>query len=125
LTWRALDFGRSRFERGAAKKQAESFQALLKDASTKAEASIASIDIEIEASRKRLSSYEAIREAAKDLVAKSQRGFAEGFGTLLDVLEATRSLREIEQELAEAQLAVNLALASKYEAAGTLIEVQK
>lgn len=125
LTWRAIDFGRSRFERGAATKQAESFQALLKDARRKAEASIASIDIEIEAARKRLSSYEAIREAAKDLVAKSQRGFAEGFGTLLDVLEATRSLREIEQELAEAQLAVNLALASKYEAAGNLIEVQK
>lgn len=125
LTWRALDFGRSRFERGAAAKQAESYQALLRDARTKAEARIASIDIEIEASRKRLSSYEAIRESAKDLVAKSQRGFAEGFGTLLDVLEATRSLREIEQELAEAQLAVNLALASKYEAAGNLVEVQK
>lgn len=125
LTWRAIDFGRSRFERGAATKQAESFQALLRDARKKAEVSIASIDIEIEASRKRLSSYEAIREAAKDLVAKSQRGFAEGFGTLLDVLEATRSLREIEQELAEAQLAVNLALASKYEASGNLIEVQK
>ncbi|MCW5945936.1 MAG: TolC family protein [Fimbriimonadales bacterium] len=125
LTWRVIDFGRSRFEREAASKQAESFQALLEDAVKKAEARIASIDIEIEASRKRLASYEAIREAAKELVAKSQRGFAEGFGTLLDVLEATRSLREIEQDLAEAQLAVNLALAAKYEASGNLIEVQK
>lgn len=125
LTWRAFDFGRSRFERGAATKQAESLQAQLKDARKKAEVDIASIDIEIEASRKRLSSYETIRESAKDLVAKSQRGFAEGFGTLVDVLEATRSLRDIEQELAEAQLAVNLALASKYAASGCLIEVQK
>lgn len=125
LTWRAFDFGRSRSERGAATKRSESFQALLEDTRKKAEVNIASIDIEIEASRKRLLSYDVIREAARDLLSKSQRGFAEGFGTLLDVLEATRSLREIEQEHAEAQLAVNLALASKYEASGTLIEVQK
>jgi outer membrane protein TolC len=125
LTWRVLDFGRSRFEQGAAVKQADSLEALLADAKKRADAVIASIDIEIEAYRKRVESYEAIRESAKDLVAKSQRGFSEGFGTLLDVLEATRSLREIEQELVEAQLAVNLALASKYEAAGNLIEVSQ
>lgn len=125
LTWRVFDFGRSRYEQGAATKQTESIQALLLDSTKRAEAVIASIEIEIEASRRRLASYEAIRESAKDLVAKSQRGFAEGIGTLLDVLEATRSLREIEQELAESQLAVNLALASKYEAAGNLIGVQK
>lgn len=125
LTWRVLDFGRSRLEQGAAIKQADSLEALLADAKKRADAVIASIDIEIEASRRRVESYEAIRESAKDLVAKSQRGFSEGFGTLLDVLEATRSLREIEQELVEAQLAVNLSLASKYEAAGNLIEVSQ
>lgn len=125
LTWKPIDFGRSRFERQAANKQEESFHALLQDARKKAEVTIASIEIRIEASLKRLRSYEAIRELAKDLVAKSQRGFAEGFSTLLDVLEATRSLREVEEELAEAQLAVNLAFVSKYEASGSLVPVQK
>ena len=125
LTWRVGDYGKAKNEQRAASQKAESLIASLGDSRQKAMAELAAIDIEIEAAKKRLSSYQAIRIAAADLVEKSRKGYSEGFGTLLDVLEATRSLREIEQEMVEAQLAVNLALSSKYEAGGCLIEVAR
>lgn len=125
LTWRVLDFGRGRSEQSAAKKRAEASRATLADARKQAESELAAIDIEIAAASAQVSSYEAIRKAAVELVDKSQRGYTEGFGSLLDVLEATRSLREVEQELLEAQLALNLARTAQFEAAGTLIEVKK
>lgn len=125
LTWRILDFGRARSEQGAARKQAEALRASLSDVRKKAETELAAINLEIAAAEQRIKSHEAIRKAALDLLEKSQRGYTEGFGSLLEVLEATRSLREIQQELAEAQLALNLATVAKYQAAGALIEVTK
>lgn len=125
LTWRGLDFGRSRNEQAAASKRRGALQAALRDATSQAEANLAALDIEIEDAGKRLVALQAIRDSASVLVAKSQQGFTQGYGTLLDVLEATRALREIEQEREEAQLAVNLAVAAKYGAAGRLIEVSE
>lgn len=124
LSWR-FDFGRGRSEQSAAKKAVESINASLDDVRRRAESELAAIDIEIEAAQARVAAYESIRGSASDLVSKTQIGFSSGFSTLLDVLEATRSLREIEQDLAEAQLSLNLAMTNKYEIAGTLIEVTK
>lgn len=125
LTWRAGDHGKAKNEQRMATQKAEALNASLSDLTKKALAEIAAIDIEIKAAEKRLTSFQEIRNAAADLVEKSRRGYSEGFGTLLDVLEATRSLREIEQEMVEAQLAVNLARVAKYEVGGSLIEVAK
>lgn len=124
LTWRVYDFGKSRNEARASRKRAEAFQKLRDDAQKLAEAELRRLDDELAAWRASVQSYQTIQQSANELVQKSQTGYAQGFGTLLDVLEATRALREIEQELIEAELAMNLAIAAKYRASGTVIEVQ-
>ncbi|HRJ33886.1 MAG TPA: TolC family protein [Fimbriimonadaceae bacterium] len=124
LSWR-FDFGRGRSEQSASIKAVEAIQASLADARKRAESELAAIDIEIEAAESSVKAFESIRSSASELVSKTQTGFSSGFSTLLDVLEATRSLREIEQELVEAELSLNLAITKKYEIAGTLIEVAK
>ena len=124
LTWRIYDFGKSRNEAKASRRRAEAFQKLRDDAQKLAAAEIRRLDDELAAWRGSVQSYQAIQQSASELVQKSQSGFAQGYGTLLDVLEATRALREIEQELIEAELAMNLALTAKYKASGAVIEVQ-
>lgn len=124
LTWRVYDFGKSRNEASASRKRAEAFQKQKHDALKLAEAEIQRLDDELAAWRTAVQSYQVIQRSASELVKKSQSGFAQGYGTLLDVLEATRALREIEQEVIDAELAMNLAIAAKYRAAGTVIEVQ-
>jgi outer membrane protein, heavy metal efflux system len=123
LTWSFNDFGRQRNEISAARKQAESIRARIVDAEKLAQSEISAIQIELSAANERVESYQSLLDANRVLVQKTQLGFEQGVGTLIDVLESTRSLREIEQELAEARLAANLAIAALYEATGTLIEV--
>lgn len=123
LTW-SINPGRHRDEQASARKAGQALQQATLDARQRAEAELASVDIEIAAARRQVRSFESVRATAADLVAKSQVGYTNGFGTLLDVLEATRAQREIEQELAEAQLALNLALAHKHTVVGTLLEVK-
>lgn len=122
LTWSLLDYGKSRNEAKAAQRQAQASRKAYQDAHQKAQAELEAIGIELQAAADQVTSYESLRESARDLVEKSQRGYSEGVGTLIDVLEATRALREIEEELAEAQLSLHLAEVARYEAAGFLME---
>lgn len=122
LTVPLFDHGRRRFEADAARLQAAAARAQLDDARKLAEAQLDAIEIERESAVQRVVSYESIQLVARDLVGKSQRGYTQGIGTLLDVLEATRALREIEQQLAEARLALSLIEIERYEAAGVLLE---
>jgi cobalt-zinc-cadmium efflux system outer membrane protein len=123
LTWKIVDFGRAKNESRSAELGAKSVRELLRDATVEAIAKVSALDIQIRAASERVASYEKLRAGAADLVERSQRGFAEGFGSLLDVLDATRALRDIEQELVEARLDYNLSIAAKYAATGTLLEV--
>jgi cobalt-zinc-cadmium efflux system outer membrane protein len=84
---------------------------------------VEAVQVEIKSRIDRVANYEAILVSAKDLVAKSQKGFSEGFGTQIDVLEATRALRETEQELVEARLQLSFAVVKQYEVTGFLAEV--
>lgn len=125
LTWSLLDHGRNGSDRSAAKATSESLQEAYKDARARANTELKAVTIEIEAALAQVKTYETIRESARLLVDRSQRGYVEGFSTLIDVLEATRSLREVEQELAEARLSANRAEVTRHEVTGTLIGVQK
>ncbi len=125
LTWSLLDHGRSGFEAGAAKKRATVAMVTYDDAKLRAEAELSAIQLELDAARAQVESYRSILVSAADLVAKSQKGYSDGVGTLTDVLDATRALRETEQEAAEARLRLALALVSQYRAAGYLMEVLK
>ncbi|MBI5706416.1 MAG: TolC family protein [Armatimonadetes bacterium] len=125
LTWALFDHGKSRFEVDSAKKRAEAAFEAFRDASGRAEAELAALKGEIEADRVQVENYGAILDSLRALVAKSQKGFSEGVGTLTDVLETTRTLRETEQEAVEASLRFTLAVTAQYKAAGHLSEVLK
>lgn len=117
------DHGRVRNEVKAANLRAEAASKALEDRKAIAAQEIEAVQVEIQSRLDRVESYEAILVAAKDLVGKSQKGFLEGFGTQIDVLEATRALRETEQELVEARLQLSLAVVRQYEVTGFLVEV--
>ena len=125
LSWAIFDHGRARNETSAAKKRAEAARKLLEDATARAKADLNAAQIALEARQSRIARYEAILASARDLVAKSQKGYSEGFGTQIDVLEATRALREVEQELVEARQQLSLAVIAQYRASGFLAEVLK
>lgn len=125
FSWNLWDHGRARNEVRAANLRAEAAAKALSDATARAEQELAAVQIELESRQARIKSYEAILVFAKDLVVKSQKGFAEGFGTQVDVLEATRALREVEQELVEARKQLAFAVIKQYEASGYLVEVLK
>ena len=125
FSWNLWDNGRARNEVKAANLRAEAATKALSDATARAEQELAAVQIELESRQARIRSYEAILVSAKELVVKSQKGFSEGFGTQVDVLEATRALREVEQELVEARQQLAFAVIKQYEASGYLVEVLK
>lgn len=123
VTWAVFDHGRAKNESRAAKLRAEAARKQLLDATTRAKLELEATKIEIAARQARIQRYGAILGSARDLVAKSQKGFSEGFGTQIDVLEATRALREVEQELVEARQQLSVAVIDQYKASGFLVEV--
>jgi outer membrane protein TolC len=125
LSWALFDHGKARNETSAAKKRAEAARKLLEDATGRARAEVKAAQIALEARQSRIARYEAILVSARDLVAKSQKGYSEGFSTQIDVLESTRALREVEQELVEARQQLSLAVIAQYRASGFLAEVLK
>lgn len=125
LSWPIGDNGRSRNETNAAKNRAGAAQRLLEDATQRAKAELKAAQIALEARQSQIVRYEAILASARDLVAKSQKGYSEGFGTQIDVLEATRALREVEKELVEARQQLSFAVIAQYRASGFLAEVLK
>lgn len=125
LTWSLYDHGKSRFETQAAKKKADAARAAYQDTRARALTELDANAIEMAAAESQVRAFADLQKSAKDLVEKSQKGFTGGVSTLIDVLEATRALREVEQELAEARLSLNLAIASRFRISGTLIEVPK
>lgn len=125
LTWSLFDHGKSRLESQAARKKAEAAKRNYEDAELKAKAELSAVETEIESAQSQVASYLEIANLARDLVSRSQLGYSEGVGTLIDVLEATRSLREIEQERAEAKLQLNKSWIQFYQTTGTLLEAVK
>ncbi len=125
LTWDFFDDNRSRSAASSAHRKAEAASKLLDDTTLRAKAELGAAQIELKARQERIASYEVILASVRDLVAKSQRGYAEGFGIQTDVLEAARALREVEQELVEALHQLWMAVIAQYRATGFLAEVFK
>ncbi|OWU65395.1 MAG: hypothetical protein CBB60_004900, partial [Armatimonadetes bacterium Cent15-Ar3] len=125
LSWPIGDNGRSRNETNAAKNRAGAAQRLLEDATQRAKAELKAAQIALEARQSQIVRYEAILASARDLIVKSQKGYSEGFGTQIDVLEATRAFREVEKELVEARQQLSFAVIAQYRASGFLAEVLK
>jgi cobalt-zinc-cadmium efflux system outer membrane protein len=125
LTWAISDNGRAKNERVAARLRAESARKRLEDATARAKAEARAAELLLAAQERRVQSYQAILTSARDLVEKSRRGYSEGFGTQMEVLEASRALREVEQELVEARLELAQTVIAQYRAYGVLKEELK
>ena len=67
--------------------------------------------------------FESLLAGARILVNKAQTAYSEGYGTLVDVLDASRALRELEAEAIEARRQLALAIIEQYRASGYLAEV--
>lgn len=125
FTFFVNDNGKARNSEKAAKSRLEAAWKALEDTSKLLVAEMRATEIELESRQKKVASYEAILSAARTLVAKSQQGYSEGFGTQVDVLEANRSLREVEQETIEAKHQLALAVIANYKAIGYVAQVLK
>ncbi|MGV3617293.1 MAG: TolC family protein [Fimbriimonas sp.] len=118
-----FDYGRVRSETRAAETQVEAERRSLADAVLRAQAELEAVQVEVNAASEGIASFESLIASARELVQKSEIGLREGAAgmTLLDVLEATRSLREVEQGWVEARLRLAQAQATYLRASGRLI----
>lgn len=125
LTWNLWDSGRSRSEAKALTLKEAALKAERADLLKQAKAEVESLNLEIKAAEDQLAAYRLLIDQARVLVEKSQKGFNEGVGTLLEVLESTRSLREVEQESIAVRLRLKLLKAAALLATGTLLETKQ
>lgn len=116
-----LDYGRARAETSAARTRAEAARRALADATRIAESELSAARIEMAAAQEQITRYQAIVESARSLVEKSRTGFAAEAITLLELLEATRALREVEEGFVEARLRLARAQARYLRATGQIL----
>lgn len=119
-----FDYGRSRSETAAAKLRTEAAKRSLADASRIAESDLKAAAIELKAAQEQIVSYEAILVSARRLVQVSEIGFTEKAVTLIELLEGTRALREVEEGYVEAQLRLAKAQSRYLQASGRILEVR-
>ena len=115
------DHGAATAKRRAAERERESFEASIADLRVRIESEIAAADLQLAAAQKSVKAYEAIVAAARELVARTERGFNAGAVTQTDIYEARRSLAESLDSLATAQQGQNLAIEACLRARGQLL----
>jgi len=125
LSFPLFDSGRGRSEVDASRKRAEAARRNLDDATKIAEADVEAARIEVDSSREQVAKFEALRKKTQGLVEVTQVGLKEGANTLLDVLDAMRAAREIDESIVESKLALAQAEARLLKATGQIIEVKK
>ena len=125
VTWNLHDGGRAKSERQAAEAKKASFEASYKDALRLAEAEDASLAIEVASGHSEVKTLQGLVNDLRSLEEKTKRGFSEGVGTMVEVLEAIRALREVELELIAAKKKVSLLQAARLRSGGILLEGMK
>jgi outer membrane protein TolC len=123
LSWALFDHGRAGSEVKAARLEADSLRQELADRTARIESEVQAAEIARRAQKTRLDRFQLLLADARILVSKAQIAYAEGYGTLVDVLEAGRALRELESEAVEARRQLSMAIIDQYRATGSLAEV--
>lgn len=116
-----FDYGRARSETAAARTRAEASRRTLGDATRIAESELTAALIELTAAQEQITRYQMIVESARSLVEKSRIGFTAEAISLLEMLEATRALREVEEGLVEARLRLARAQSRYLRATGQIL----
>lgn len=118
-----FDHGRVRAETKAATTKAQAARKALDDAVKLASGEARSARIEVESAQVQLAKYESLVQQAKGLVDRLRPGLTEQATTLIEVLDATRILRDLEQAHVEAHVRFAQAQARLIRATGQIIEV--
>ncbi len=115
------DHGASKRKLQAARQQADATELAYQDTKKQVMAEIQAANINQSAAKKSLESYVALASGAKDLLDKTQRGFELGASTLLDVLDAKRAYSDALDDVANAEMNLNLANAELLRANGQIL----
>jgi outer membrane protein TolC len=124
LSFPLFDYGKSRAESGAAQRLVTAARQSEQDAIRLADSELAAAKIEFDAATRQVIQFEAIAKTTHDLVEKSRIGFTERAVTLIELLEATRALREVDESMAESKLRLAKAQANYLRASGQVLEVK-
>lgn len=119
-----FDSGRSRAETRAAKIRSEAAERTLADATTIAVGEAHAAQTEMEAAQGQVARYDALVSSAKELVERLRPGLTEQATTLIEVLDASRILRDVEQASIEAKARLAKAQARYIQVTGQLLEVR-
>ncbi len=123
LSFPLFDHGRVAAESRAASQRAEAARKALDDALVLAEGEVAAAQIEFDAAAAQVGRYEALVGRAQELVERLRPGLTEQATTLIEVLDATRVLRDIEQAHVESRARLAQAQARLVRATGLILEV--
>lgn len=125
FTWNLLDGGKARAESKAAEQERLSLERAWQDKAKLAEAEASLLEEEIRASQESHLILETLAQDLRTLTEKTKRGFEEGVGAMVEVLESLRSLREAEMELANSERKVMLLQVDLLQVKGALLEAMK
>lgn len=125
LSMPLFDSGVNRAEAKAADIRAEATMRALDDAARLAKGEVLAAEVEMRGARAQVERYAALVAEARELVARLRPGLTQQATTLIEVLDATRALREIEQAHVEARERRARAEAEFLRATGVLLEVSK
>lgn len=118
-----FDHGRSRAEAKAAGTRVEAARRALADATKLAVGEVAAAQIEVQSASAQVDKYGALVARAKELVERLRPGLTEQATTLIEVLDSTRVLRDVEQSFVEARARLAQAQAKYLRATGQILEV--
>jgi len=104
IVWNLLDWGAGAKRASAARAAREAARKDLADRLATADKEIAASEADVRSAQTSVDSFAKLETDALALVDKEQKGFDLGGNTLLGILEATRSLREIQASEADAKL---------------------
>lgn len=119
-----FDHGRVGSETKAAGIKAEAARKALADGVKLAEGEVVAARIEVMSASDQVSKYEALVGRAKELVNRVRPGLTEQATTLIEVLDATRILRDLEQAYVESRSRLAQAQARLIRASGQILEVK-
>ncbi len=119
-----FDHGRAASESKAAGLRADAARKALGDSIRLAEGEVAAAQIAVKSANDQVAKYEALVGRAKELVNRLRPGLTEQATTLIEVLDATRVLRDLEQAYVEARTRLAEAQARLIRASGQILEVK-
>lgn len=118
-----FDYGRTRSESKSAATKVEAARKALADATALALGDVKAAKSEAESAKRQVEKYAALVAKAKELVERLRPGLTEHATTLLEVLDATRVLRDLEMAYVESKARSARAQARYLKATGQLLEV--